>query len=67
MGLFTHSWRLNFGGSAFSTMCPIADIDRIARQLGDLQHLLNKIKEVSTGYGLKISEANKNRMVSHET
>ena len=32
------------------------DIDLIARQLGDLQHLLNKVEQVSTGYGLKISE-----------
>ena len=32
------------------------DIDLIARQLGDLQHQLNKVKEVSTFYGLEISE-----------
>ena len=31
-------------------------IDLIARQLGDLQQLLNKVEEVSTHYGLEISE-----------
>ena len=33
-------------------------IDLIARQLGDLQHLLNKVEEVdiSTCYGVEISE-----------
>ena len=34
------------------------DIDLIARQLGDLQHPLNKVEEVSTHYGLEISETN---------
>ena len=32
------------------------DIDLIPRQLCDLQHLLNKVEEVSTRYGLEISE-----------
>ena len=32
------------------------NIDLIARQLGDLQHLLNKAEEVSTCCGLEISE-----------
>ena len=36
------------------------NIDMIARQLCDLQHLLNKVEDVCTCYGLEISETNKN-------
>ena len=32
------------------------NIDLIARQLGDLQQLLSKVEEVSTCYGLEVSE-----------
>ena len=44
------------------------DTDLIARQLGNLQHLLNKVKEVSTCYGLEISDTKAEWLVMrHET
>ena len=43
-------------GSIVTNLRSADNTDLIARQLGDLQHLLNKVEEVSTRYGLKISE-----------
>ena len=41
-------------GSIVNNLRFADDVDLIARQLGDLQHLLNKVEEVSTR--LEISE-----------
>ena len=43
-------------GSIVSNLHFTDDIDLITRQLGDLLQLLNKVEEVSTCYGLAISE-----------
>ena len=46
----------SINGSIINNLHFADDIDLIARHLGDLQHLLNKVEEVSTRYGLEISE-----------
>ena len=46
----------SINGSIVNTLHFAYDIDLIARQLGDLQQLLNKVEEISTHYGLEISE-----------
>ena len=46
----------SINGSIVNNLCFADNIDVIARQLGDLQQLLIKVKEVSTRYGLEISE-----------
>ena len=48
----------SINGSIVNNLFFVDNIDLITRQLGDLQHLLNKFEEVniSTQYGLEISE-----------
>lgn len=47
-------------GESINDSCAVrtlsADLILIARPLGDLQHQLNKVEEVSTCYGLEINE-----------
>ena len=45
----------SINGNIVNNLCFTDNIDLIVRQLGDLQQLLNKVKEVITRYSLEIS------------
>ena len=46
----------SINGSIVNNLRFADDLGLIARKLGDLQQLLSKVKEISTRYGLEISE-----------
>ena len=50
----------SINGNIVNNLCFADDIDMIARQLGDLQQLLNKVEEVSTCTVLKLMKKKQN-------